>query len=50
MTHAGTMDLGGSAQSKQSGSPWAAIALTVAVVVAIVERRPPGWHGGEAGR
>jgi len=36
MTHAGTMDLGGSAQSKQSGSRWAAIALTVAVVVAII--------------
>ena len=36
MTHAGTMDLGGSAQRKQSGSPWPAIALTLAVVVAMI--------------
>jgi hypothetical protein len=36
MTQAGTMDLGGSAQSKQSGSPWGAIALTLAVVVAMI--------------
>jgi hypothetical protein len=35
MAHAGTM-VGGSAQTKQSGSPWPAIALTVAVVVATV--------------
>jgi hypothetical protein len=36
MTHAGTMDLGGSARGKQSGSPWPAIALTLAVVVAVI--------------
>ena len=35
MAHAGTM-VGGSAQTKQSGSPWAAIALAVAVVVAAI--------------
>ena len=35
MAHAGTM-VGGSAQTKQSGSPWPAIALTVAVAVATV--------------
>ena len=35
MAHAGTM-VGGSAQTKQSGSPWAAIALAVAVVVATI--------------
>ena len=35
MAHAGTM-VGGSAQTKQSGSPWPAIALTVAVVVATI--------------
>ena len=35
MAHAGTM-LGGSAQTKQSGRPWPAIALAVAVAVATV--------------
>ena len=35
MAHAGTM-VGGSAQTKQTGSPWRIIALTVAVVVAII--------------
>ena len=35
MAHAGTM-VGGSAQTKQSGSPWPAIALAVAVVVAMI--------------
>lgn len=35
MAHAGTM-VGGSAQTKQSGTPWAAIALTFAVVVATI--------------
>ena len=35
MAHAGTM-VGGSAQTKQSGRPWPAIALAVAVVVATV--------------
>ena len=35
MTQAGTM-LGGSAQSKQGGSPWAAIAVTLAVVLAMM--------------
>ena len=35
MAHAGTM-VGGSAQTKQNGSPWTAIALTVAVVVAAI--------------
>ena len=34
MTHAGTMDLGGSAQTKQSGSLRPAIALTVAAIIA----------------
>jgi hypothetical protein len=36
MTHAGTMDLGGNAHEKQSGSPWPAIALTLTVVVAVI--------------
>ena len=35
MAHAGTM-VGGSAQTKQSGSPWAMIALAVAVAVATI--------------
>ena len=35
MAHAGTM-VGGSAQTRQSGSPWAAIALALAVVVAAI--------------
>ena len=35
MAHAGTM-VGGSAQTKQSGSPWPAIALAAAVVVATI--------------
>jgi hypothetical protein len=35
MAHAGTM-VGGSAQTKQSGRPWPAIALTLAVVVAMI--------------
>jgi hypothetical protein len=35
MAHTGTM-VGGSAQTKQSGTPWAAIALTFAVVVAAI--------------
>jgi len=36
MAHAGTMDLGGNALTKQGGSRWAAIALTLAVVVATI--------------
>ena len=35
MAHAGTM-VGGSAQTKQSGRPWPAIGLAVAVVVATI--------------
>ena len=35
MAHAGTM-VGGSAQTKQGGTPWPAIALAVAVVVATI--------------
>ena len=35
MAHAGTM-MGGSAQTKQGGSPWPAIALAIAVIVATV--------------
>ena len=35
MAHAGTM-VGGSAQTKQTGSPWAALALAAAVVVAAI--------------
>ena len=35
MAHAGTM-VGGSAQTKQGGSPWPAIALVIAVVVATI--------------
>jgi hypothetical protein len=35
MAHAGTM-VGGSAQTKQSGRPWPAITLAVAVVVATI--------------
>ena len=35
MAHAGTM-VGGSAQTKQSGSPWPAVALAVAVAVATI--------------
>jgi hypothetical protein len=35
MAHAGTM-VGGSAQTKQSGKPWPAIMLTLAVVVATI--------------
>ena len=35
MAHAGTM-MGGSAQTKQSGSPWPAIALIIAVILATV--------------
>jgi hypothetical protein len=33
MSHAGTMDLGGSAQTKQ-GSPWLAVAMIIAIAVA----------------
>src|SRR6476660_9887582 len=36
MARAGTM-VGGSAQTKQSGSPWPAVALAVAVAVATIE-------------
>ena len=46
MTHAGTIDLGGSAQSKQGGSPWAAIALTLALVVAMIGAV---WFASNAG-
>ena len=46
MTHAGTIDLGGSAQSKQGGSPWAAIALTAAVVATLAGV----WLASSAGR
>jgi len=35
MSHAGTMDLGGSAQAKQ-GSPWLAVAMIIAIAVATV--------------
>jgi hypothetical protein len=34
MTQAGTMDLGGSARAKQSGSRWPVVVLTLVVVVA----------------
>ena len=36
MTQAGTINLGGSAQSKQGGSPWAALALSLGLVLAMV--------------
>ncbi len=46
MTHAGTIDLGGSAQSKQGGSPWAAIAATLALVLAMMGAV---WFASNAG-
>ena len=46
MAHAGTM-VGGSAQTKQSGRPWAAIAMAVAVVVATIAGV---WLASSAGR
>ena len=36
MAHSGTMDLGGSAQAKQSGGRWTVVMLTVVVVVATI--------------
>ena len=45
MTHAGTIDLGGSAQSKQGG-PWPAIALTLALVLAMIGAV---WFASNAG-
>ncbi len=45
MAHAGTM--GGSAQTKQNGSPWPAIALTIAVILATVA---VVWLASSAGR
>ena len=45
MTHAGTIDLGGSAQSKQGGL-WSAIALTMALVLAMIGAV---WFASNAG-
>ena len=45
MTHAGTIDLGGSAQSKQGGL-WPAIALTLALVLAMIGAV---WFASNAG-
>ena len=45
MTHAGTIDLGGSAQSKQGGL-WPAIALTMALVLAMIGAV---WFASNAG-
>ena len=45
MTHAGTINLGGSAQSKQGGL-WPAIALTLALVLAMVGAV---WFASNAG-
>ena len=46
MSHAGTMDLGGSAQTRQSGSPWLAVALILAVAVATIGA---AWFASSAG-
>lgn len=46
MAHAGTM-VGGSAQTKQSGSPWPAMALIVAVLIATIAGV---WLASSAGR
>ena len=46
MTQAGTIDLGGSAQSKQGGSPWAAFALTMALALAMIGAV---WFASNAG-
>ena len=46
MTHAGTIELGGSAQSKQGGSSWGAIALTLALVLAMMGAV---WFASNAG-
>jgi hypothetical protein len=46
MSHAGTMDLGGSARTKQSGSPWLAVALILAVTVAAIGAV---WFASSAG-
>ena len=47
MSHAGTMDLGGSAQTKQTGSPWLAVALILAVAVATIGA---AWFASSAGQ
>jgi hypothetical protein len=46
MSHAGTMDLGRSAQTKQSGSPWLAVALILVVAVAAIGAV---WFASSAG-
>jgi hypothetical protein len=46
MTHAGTMDLGRNAQTKQSGSRLPAVMLTLAVVVAAIAAV---WFASSAG-
>ena len=46
MAHAGTMDLGGSAQAKQSGSRWPVAVLTLIVVVATIAAV---WFASSAG-
>ena len=47
MTHAGTIDLGGSAQTKRSGSLWPVIALTLGLVLAMIGAV---WFASNAGR
>jgi hypothetical protein len=46
MAHAGTMDLGGSAQAKQSGSRWPVAVLTLVVVVGTIAAV---WFASSAG-
>ena len=46
MAHSGTMDLGGSAQAKQSGSRWPVVMLTLVVVVATIAAV---WFASSAG-
>src|SRR6186997_1841242 len=46
MTHAATMDLGRNAQTKQSGSRFPAVLLTLAVVVATIAAV---WFASSAG-
>ena len=46
MAHAGTIGLGGSAQTKQSGRFWSAIALTLALVLAMIGAV---WFASSAG-
>jgi hypothetical protein len=46
MAQAGTMDLGGSARAKQSGSRWPVVVLTLVVVVATIAAV---WFAASAG-